>query len=77
VLELNDGSKTPVAVYKRKRCRSREPATLEILPQGEHMLDLIVITWVYVEKIIRTQRTARRAAMFGPGAVLVMAATGC
>jgi len=63
VLELNDGSKTPIAVYKRRRCRSREQAMLEIMPEGEHMPDLIVITWVYVEKIIRNQRRARRGAM--------------
>jgi len=63
VLELNDGSKTPIAVYKRSRCRSREHATLEIMPEGEHMRDLIMITWVYVEKIIRNQRKARRVAI--------------
>jgi hypothetical protein len=33
------------------------------MPEGEHMRDLIMITWVYVEKIIRNQRKARRVAI--------------
>jgi len=77
VLELNDGSKTPAAIYKRSRRRKGEPATIEILPDGEHMLDLIVITWVYVERIIRKQRTMRRMALFGPGTAMLMAAHDC
>lgn len=63
VLELNDGSKTPIAIYTRSPRKSRLQATLEIMPEGEHMQDLIVLTWVYVEKLIRTKRTIKRAAM--------------
>lgn len=63
MLELNDGSKTPIAIYTRSRRKSRQQATLEIMAEGEHMQDLIVLTWVYVEKIIRTQRRIRRAAL--------------
>ena len=73
MLELNDGSKTPIATYKRSRCRSREQATLDIMPEGEHMQDLIVLTWVYVEKLIRNQRRARRGAMI---AAVVSGAAG-
>ena len=73
MLELNDGSKTPVAIYKRSRRKSREQATLEILSGGEHMLELIVITWVYVERIIRVQRRVRRAALM---AAVVSGAVG-
>jgi hypothetical protein len=71
VLELNDESKTPIAIFKRGGCFSREKATLEILPEGEHMQDLIVLTWVYVEKLIRIQRRGRNVALFGPGVLLI------
>jgi len=67
VLELNDGSKTPIAIYTRSRRRSRRQATLEIMAEGKHMQDLIVLTWVYVEKLIRTQRKMRCAALIVAG----------
>lgn len=37
------------------------------------MLELIVITWVYVERIIRVQRRVRRAALM---AAVVSGAVG-
>lgn len=53
-LELNDGSKTPVArshrsdvgIFKKPR-----QARLEILPDFEHLADIILVTYIYVEKM--------------------------
>ena len=57
-LVTNDGSERPVAVYRRGRIgvvREARPPSLEILQEGEHMVDLIVVTFVYIEKL-RTDR---------------------
>ena len=35
--------------------REARPPSLEIFPEGEHMVDLIVVTFVYIEKL-RTDR---------------------
>ena len=56
-LYLKDPSKLLVASYhrrKRKRCFTEEeprPGSLEIFPEGLHMVDLIVITFIYVDKL--------------------------
>ena len=47
-----------MAVYRRGRIgvvREARPPSLEILPEGEHMVDLIVVTFLYIEKL-RTNR---------------------
>ena len=57
-LVTNDGSERPVAVYRRGRIgvvREARPPSLEVLPEGGHMVDLIVVTFVYIEKL-RTDR---------------------
>jgi hypothetical protein len=36
------------------------PACLEILPIGEHMIDTILVTFVYIEKKRRDKKRARR-----------------
>jgi len=47
-------ARTPVARYRRRRLfgkASREPASLQIFPEGMHMVDLIFVTFVYIQKI--------------------------
>jgi hypothetical protein len=52
-LELNDDSKTPVAQGHRSNAgiigRPRH-ARLEIYPGFEHLVDIIVITYIYMER---------------------------
>ncbi|KIJ92579.1 hypothetical protein K443DRAFT_685168 [Laccaria amethystina LaAM-08-1] len=58
VPELVTKEERPVAVCRRGRIgvvREARPPSLEILPDGEHMIDLIVVTFVYTEKL-RTDR---------------------
>ncbi|EDR10699.1 uncharacterized protein LACBIDRAFT_315364 [Laccaria bicolor S238N-H82] len=53
-LVTNDRSERPVAIYRRGRIgvvREARPPSLEILPEAEHMVDLIVVTFVYIEKL--------------------------
>ncbi|KAF8802958.1 hypothetical protein BYT27DRAFT_7049005, partial [Phlegmacium glaucopus] len=57
-LYLKEGSKPLVASYHRRRLGiigDARPASLEISPQGQHMVDLIVVTFIFVEKL-RTDR---------------------
>ncbi|KAL0567933.1 hypothetical protein V5O48_014061 [Marasmius crinis-equi] len=54
-LYLNDESKTPVAKFHPKNIGSffggeKRPASLEIFPIGESQADLIMITFLFVEK---------------------------
>ncbi|KAF9026051.1 hypothetical protein BDZ89DRAFT_1067889 [Hymenopellis radicata] len=63
-LITNDDSHTPVALYHRRRFglfRAKRQAYLEVLPQAEHMLDTVVITFVYVEKIRRQKEDAAKS----------------
>ncbi|OAX35001.1 hypothetical protein K503DRAFT_402975, partial [Rhizopogon vinicolor AM-OR11-026] len=54
VLSLNDGSRTVVARSHRATLgiigRRRE-ATLEISPTVAHMMDIVIMTFIYVETI--------------------------
>ncbi|EIW79635.1 hypothetical protein CONPUDRAFT_166370 [Coniophora puteana RWD-64-598 SS2] len=70
-LELyrDDNSDTCIASYKRGEVRvfdTRDPGCLEITPEGEHMIDMIVITFVYVEKL-RMDMEARARALASGG----------
>ncbi|EGN95606.1 hypothetical protein SERLA73DRAFT_142418 [Serpula lacrymans var. lacrymans S7.3] len=60
-LELNDGSETPVAHFHGSSWSTGgtviEPC-LEIFAVGEHIVDIIVTTFVYVEKLKRLERKA-------------------
>jgi len=62
-LFLNDPSETPVAVF---HCKQRQgfftqerPASVEIFRQGERMIDLILITLLYVEKLRQDKERSR------------------
>ena len=50
---MNDSAKTPVARFHRRQLaingKSR-PASLEIYAAGKDMVDIIVVTGVYMEK---------------------------
>jgi len=69
-LELyrDDDSDTCIASYKRGEVRvfgTRDPGCLEISPEGEHMIDMIVITFVYVEKLRMDMEARARAFATG------------
>ncbi|KAI0081487.1 hypothetical protein K474DRAFT_1703916 [Panus rudis PR-1116 ss-1] len=50
-LDVDDGSKPTVKVaqFHQRNILTGRKANLEIFPEGDHMLDLIVITWHYIE----------------------------
>jgi hypothetical protein len=53
-LTLNDGSNTPVAQSHRQHfgiLKEKRKAGLEIYPGFEHLVDIIVITFIYVETL--------------------------
>ncbi|KIJ92577.1 hypothetical protein K443DRAFT_113354 [Laccaria amethystina LaAM-08-1] len=59
---LNDSIDTPVARYHRSSLGILSPAHaayLEVFPIGEHMVDLIVVTFVYIERL-RQEEEAQR-----------------
>ena len=57
---MGDGSDKRVASYHRRRSKDPQPTSLEILPEGEHMVDLILVTFVYVEKIRKDRENQGR-----------------
>ncbi|KAK0461634.1 uncharacterized protein EV420DRAFT_1304852 [Desarmillaria tabescens] len=65
-LILNDGSETLIARFYTRKLgvfspANARPAYLEILPDGEHMVDVIFFTFIYIEKIRKEkERAARR-----------------
>ncbi|KAK0211829.1 hypothetical protein IW262DRAFT_1280228 [Armillaria fumosa] len=59
----NDGSDTPIAKWHIRKCGlfnpgKAMPAYLEVFPEGEHMVDLIFFTFIYVEKIRKDNERA-------------------
>jgi len=60
-LVLNDGSNTIVATFHPQRFFwGKDRARLEIFPQGQHMVDEIVVTFTYVERIRKVRQRAAR-----------------
>ncbi|KAJ7457965.1 hypothetical protein B0H11DRAFT_2062080 [Mycena galericulata] len=61
-LRLNDGSDTLVAEYHPRSLglisKKRDPC-LEIFPPFEHMVDEILITFIYIERLRRVKRSRR------------------
>lgn len=57
---MNDPAKTPVARFYCTMIGNPRPASLEIRPAGKDMIDLIVVTGVYMEKK-RSERNERAA----------------
>ena len=67
-LILDDGSKTPVAEGHRSHIgvfsKSRQ-ARLVIFPGFEHLVDIILITFVYAEKLRKEREQAAQSAAAG------------
>lgn len=65
---MNDSAETPVARFHcRQLCLigNSRPASLEIFASGKDMVDLIVVTGVYMEKLRRHKERASRAKWAG------------
>ncbi|KAJ7765710.1 hypothetical protein B0H16DRAFT_1524083 [Mycena metata] len=62
-LQLNDSAETPVAIYRPKKLglfSKPRKASLEIFPPFEDILDEIMVTFAYIERLRKTkERTAR------------------
>ena len=69
-LSLDDASRTEVARHHRATLGiigKRRSASLDIAPQAERMLDLVILTFIYVEKLrMDKEKRQRRAAGGGP-----------
>ncbi|KAF8888292.1 hypothetical protein BD779DRAFT_1408570, partial [Infundibulicybe gibba] len=51
-LVTNDSTKAHVAKYLPKNyIFNRRPGSLEISPAGEHIMDMILVTFIYMEMI--------------------------
>ena len=60
---MNDSTKTPVAFFHRRHfgiIGEARPASLEIFKAGKEMIDLIVVTGVYMEKLRKDKERAAR-----------------
>lgn len=55
-----DEEQTPVALYTKHDTYARERPTLEITPECDHLSDLIVISFLYMEKSRRNSIIAIR-----------------
>lgn len=58
-----DGKEIRVAVYHRRRLgvlTDPRSASLEIFAEGEHMVDLIVVRFVYIEKLRKDRENRRK-----------------
>jgi len=66
-LVRRDAARTPVARFHRRRFvifgKARR-ASLEIFPEGMHMVDLILVTFVYVQKIRNDGERASRQQIY-------------
>jgi len=50
-LRLNNGSKTVVARYHSDTFRKSRGAYLDISPAGERIVDMILVTFIYIERL--------------------------
>ncbi|KAJ8502479.1 hypothetical protein ONZ45_g11716 [Pleurotus djamor] len=69
-LYLNDRTETPVARSHKLSLGIFGPSHspyLEVFPEGEGILDMIIITFVYVEKLRRDNERRRRRGAAGGG----------
>jgi hypothetical protein len=64
-----DGMETRVAVYHRRRLgvvMDARPASLNIFAGGEHMIDLSVVTFVYIEKLRKDRENQAKKKVMKP-----------
>ncbi|KIJ69135.1 hypothetical protein HYDPIDRAFT_105702 [Hydnomerulius pinastri MD-312] len=67
-LVLNDESKTELAHFRRSGIFGKtEDAVLEVSDSVAHMLDLVILTFIYVEKLRRDKETMTRNAAISAG----------
>lgn len=69
-LILNDGSETTIARFREKSLGiigKAHPAQLEIQPAGEAIMDTILVTFIYIEKIREGKKRSMRAAATSGG----------
>ena len=62
---MNDSAKTPVARFHPRQLRiigATQPASLEIFAAGKDMVDLIVVTGVYMEKLRKEKERAANSS---------------
>ena len=65
---MNDSAKTPVARFHRRRwgiMSNSPPNSLEIYAAGKDMVDLIVVTGVYIEKLRREREKSSESSAGG------------
>ncbi|KAF8888285.1 hypothetical protein BD779DRAFT_463718 [Infundibulicybe gibba] len=68
-LVVNDSTGTRVAKYRSKNyIINRRPASLEISPAGEHIMDMILVTFIYMEMIRKNEEKKSSAAGAAAGA---------
>ncbi|KAJ7582042.1 hypothetical protein C8J56DRAFT_1100299 [Mycena floridula] len=69
-LSLNDDTKTPVAKYQASLLRGKlgkSPPVLQIFPSGEGIADLVVLTFLYLEKVRRDSEKVRNVTDVSAG----------
>ncbi|KAF8652784.1 hypothetical protein AX16_004176 [Volvariella volvacea WC 439] len=69
-LVLNDRSKAVVAVFHKEVFgffHNPENVYLEIMPNGEHMIDLILITFIYIEELRKASDSSGGVIVGGGG----------
>ncbi|KAG7086972.1 hypothetical protein E1B28_002888 [Marasmius oreades] len=60
-LAVNNEGKTPVAKFNHKSIRGKRPSGyLEIFPAGEHMVDELFTTFIYIEKLRKEKERAAK-----------------
>jgi hypothetical protein len=62
---LNDSIDTPVARYHCNSLGILSPthaAYLEVFPAGEHIVDLIVVTFIYIERLRQEEEAQKPVA---------------
>ena len=67
---MNDSAKTPVARFHRRKLGiigRAQPASLEIFGVGKDMVDLIVVTGAYMEKLRKDKERAGNNGAGGTG----------
>ncbi|KAJ7932733.1 hypothetical protein B0H13DRAFT_2650715 [Mycena leptocephala] len=63
-LKLNDAAETPVAFYRPKKLgvfSKPRKASIEVFPPFEDMLDEIMVTFVYIERLRKNKERAARS----------------
>ncbi|KAJ8474957.1 hypothetical protein ONZ45_g3782 [Pleurotus djamor] len=68
-LTRQDRTRTPIARYEPEEVQiigKSKKATLEIYPEGEHMVDTIIVSFVYIEKLRKERDRDARAGVGDP-----------